>query len=542
MTKIKLFNSNLNNLLPIGNYVDIKLPEAFNILSTYKYSDIIDNSLYFIEACPDKNNPIEYHGIKIGLGIYFMHLQEKKFNFKIILCGFDNELSIFKNYKYARFLTCPGVSYHQFSFQEDYTIPNIDKINPREAEDSLKGLKIELPNSYHSQHSITNEWSIYRWTKYLGQKPDIEEKIKESFYFDYLRTINHIDTVTSNRNVLLENGKILLIDDEVGKGWDSFFKNWKSPGSQLKIKTLGADFKGKKHLEDILEKAKKEIVKFNPDTIILDLRLHDSDFNQTAPTELTGFKLLKIIKKEINPGIQVIIFSATNKIWNYKALSDIGFDGWATKEAPDVSEDRGVTKSLISELKNQIGYCLSRKDFKYFFQRRGNLLKKIKRPKLKSELGSQIDISLELAYKANTEDEFAHAYISLNTIFEIINKYFIERDGEDKWSIDNKDYLADWAYDKSKREFIKRDSIFNSKNCPEWKKIAGIILQYYNLREHQLLHVIQIHINKRNWYIHKDERLNYKNEKGDYPNHDIYKLSGFYKLFRTIEKIISYIE
>lgn len=48
--------------------------------------------------------------------------------------------------------------------------------------------------------------------------------------------------------------------------------------------------------------------------------------------------------KKINPGIQVIIFSATNKVWNLQALQEAGADGFIIKESPENSIDPNFTK------------------------------------------------------------------------------------------------------------------------------------------------------------------------------------------------------
>jgi CheY-like chemotaxis protein len=68
--------------------------------------------------------------------------------------------------------------------------------------------------------------------------------------------------------------------------------------------------------------------------VFLDFRLNPSDFENKNSQEITSIKLLKEIKKR-NPGIQVIIFSATNKILNLQALQEARADAFVLKDSGD---------------------------------------------------------------------------------------------------------------------------------------------------------------------------------------------------------------
>ena len=87
--------------------------------------------------------------------------------------------------------------------------------------------------------------------------------------------------------------------------------------------------------------------------MILDLRLHKEDFNNKPIDEITGFKILEKIKNH-NKGIQVIIFSATNKIWNLQALQNAGADGFIIKESPNNNFEPGFTKQSIEKMLQSI--------------------------------------------------------------------------------------------------------------------------------------------------------------------------------------------
>ena len=72
----------------------------------------------------------------------------------------------------------------------------------------------------------------------------------------------------------------------------------------------------------------------NYDVIFLDLRLlkEEDKVNQISNiSDFTGTKVLRKIK-DINKGIQVIIFTASNKVWNIEKLLEIGANGYYIKE------------------------------------------------------------------------------------------------------------------------------------------------------------------------------------------------------------------
>ena len=190
--------------------------------------------------------------------------------------------------------------------------------------EKIKQLDVKKPASYKTHHSITNEWSIYRWSKYLGiENIEIQKEIEDFLYFNYLKAIYPETTIDDPKSFLVkEKGKVLLIDDEVAKGWDAFFKSFFEFSHSITFKSIGKDFKMLTQ-EEIVERTKSEITVFDADVVLLDLRLHDEDFETKKASELTGAKIFNAIK-EINKGIQIVIFSASNKVWNYLPFASEG--------------------------------------------------------------------------------------------------------------------------------------------------------------------------------------------------------------------------
>jgi CheY-like chemotaxis protein len=140
--------------------------------------------------------------------------------------------------------------------------------------------------------------------------------------------------------------RVLYIDDDVEKGWDEIFCYLLYDVNKLNFEEFGSDFNDLNQT-NIIENSFKKAKDF--DIIILDLRLHEKDYNETNPQKLTGFRILEKIK-EYNQGIQVFIFSASNKIWNLQALQEKGADGFIMKESPENSNDPNFTLNSIKNI------------------------------------------------------------------------------------------------------------------------------------------------------------------------------------------------
>ncbi len=219
---------------------------------------------------------------------------------------------------------------------------------------------IPAPSNYATHHSVANEWAIMRWCEIfnwgrLGKPEMPESDFPNMLYFKYLKAKAGVREQPpkrdkNKRNALIPNikgRKIMLIDDEHNKGWYALLKRIiEDESGAILIKCEEFD---KSKTKEVL---KKDIQKFisdpenkDIDCYIVDLRLHDDDFNSnydnTINSELTGIQIINFIKG-LNPGNQVVYFTASNKIWNFKKNDDdsnktlkiIG-DNFAIKESPE---------------------------------------------------------------------------------------------------------------------------------------------------------------------------------------------------------------
>lgn len=239
-------------------------------------------------------------------------------------------------------------------------------------------LKLDIPLNYEDSHSLANEWAIYKWAKMLETNDEqilkIETKLENDLYFKYLKIScpdNTSNTLTKDELILnyKDQPSILYIDDDAEKGWREIFE-------KIMFEVNDIDFL---HLDDEFnEKSKKEIIDIsmdkikdkneNVDIVILDFRLHKSDFDQKSIGDITGYQILKEIK-EYNKGIQIIVFSATNKIWNLQALQKAGADGFIMKESPETSLIEDYTLQSLKNMLRTIDLCLERGFLKDFYIR-----------------------------------------------------------------------------------------------------------------------------------------------------------------------------
>ena len=338
------------------------------------------------------------------------------------------------------------IDYNKKAIQEADKI-TISSLKEDELTKEIQKLVLAAPKD---NHTIANEWAIYRWVTTIGTGVRdegidiINRNIQQNLYFKYLQTIypvvrNELSAVRIEKDDE-KSPKILYIDDEAEKGWDEIFATLLCDKSNLDYECLD-DIK-KLSKEEIIETSINEIKEKDIDIVILDFRLHNTDFSKEIPIEeVTSMEILKQIK-EYNKGIQVLIFSATNKIWNLQALERLGADGFIIKEAPENSINPNFTEETIANFKR----IMERSIHMTFLKKAYNAVRKIKNEvetisndndleklKLKSEIEIQLDIAFECLRKAeNKENDYSYfnlSYISLYKIIEHINDFYTDEKG-----------------------------------------------------------------------------------------------------------------
>ena len=140
------------------------------------------------------------------------------------------------------------------------------------------------------------------------------------------------------------------------------------------------------------------------------------------PDDFSGMKILKAIKEQ-NKGNQVIMFTASNKAWNMKALLDAGADGYYIKESPEYTFPASYSDSNARELCTSITQCLDNGYLRNVYLK----VKKIKEliqdsqcfSNRTDELLGSIDIAYDLLAKSNAKQEYkAYSYLQLFLVIE----------------------------------------------------------------------------------------------------------------------------
>ncbi|KAA6340522.1 hypothetical protein EZS27_011618 [termite gut metagenome] len=386
-------------------------------------------NILLIPTIFDASNSLSYQGVEFALH-WYLYLVDNLDKFAIILLGTEDKASFFQHCNYASFLKCPNVFYIQHNFTEIEQFMNkleskIKKFSKEESIEKIKSIGIQPPMSYKSHHSITNEWSIYRWAKALNIEDEqirkIEYSIGGNLYFKYLKTIYpNLRDPKATRRLIQQQGSILYVDDELDKGWNIIFENI---CIKTRYKSFGADFKSW-GTETIIAKTINEVNTFDPDVVILDFRLHDDDFDTTKPEEVTGYKILKKIK-EINQGIQVIILSATNKIWNLLELQEARADGFIMKESPELSANVNFTKVSIKNIYDTIEKCLPKGKNLKIINNKFLKLKELINNNYDETFQKETDVNLDIAFKLLEESFKEKKYINYSylQLFLIIEEY-----------------------------------------------------------------------------------------------------------------------
>lgn len=504
--------------------------EFLTTLSDKKY-DVI-----FIPVNLSTDNYLEFSGLRIG---YHIRLTNE-FNNQdtpIVFIARESAFEINKLSFLGEILSCPQI-YMTDKLEIDVFrkqivfIQSVSKANVLEG--FLERIHIKPSGNYTTHHSIANEWSIMRWFKTILKSeiidyiPDeiesIESKINSNLYYKYLTCkfpIISEQGLTVEDLKLKFNGKVLYIDDEKDKGWNELFCVLLYDGLINKVEnfeSLGSEFKE-------LEKDKIINLSVNKakdfDLVILDFRLTDDDFYESNPKKITGYKILEGIKAH-NKGIQVVIFSATNKVWNLQALQDAGADGFIIKESPENSTDAKLTFDSITNLIKTIDKCFSLKIKKELVELNKSILKNLLVDEIDENPRYNFFLKGLLKQAAVIEKsivliDFNHP-ISLDMSF--LSCYNFLEQFRDYYLIEGKDFRYYLGFEElplnritiqkkpprilSNGEFIKNGLNDN----PSWFQVmAGLFIDYFNLSSAPFNEIVDLHkmSTSRNKYIHEDK-------------------------------------
>ena len=374
------------------------------------------------------NNYLEFLGIRLAFHIKF---SEKLRDLPIVIIS---ELTLFtlnKLNELAKILFTDNIFLIKSDEIENFKTKKV-KFNFSKF---LESIEIKPPKFYLSHHSVTNEWAVDVWSRVLEIDNDLikknREKLEYMLYYKYLKAKfekNDLNLIQNNYSQIY--GKILLIDDK--KEWGEIIKVYlKKFFQEVEFNFLGG-FKNISFQE--IEKLVKEKIKlFNPDTIILDLRLLNEESQKVK--EISGYKILKTIKK-LNPSIQIILFTASKD----SLILNIFFNqitGYIQKDSPF---EKYSAKNSFESFNETIIRALKKRYLKKIWQITEDIKSlSFKNPNFAKNIQSNSNLVFEIL-NSNMRNSFVYAVYQMIKILEEISYkliYFDKQDNCYKFKKDN---------------------------------------------------------------------------------------------------------
>jgi len=339
-------------------------------------SKLIDADIVFIKVSLSQNY-MEYLGIRFAYHIRLTKSLGAKANIPIVFIGEESIQFLGLTCTEPSILFTRGIYLIKETIKDYYKVikwfKNGDINSLNDYNSFINLININPPANYHSHHSIANEWALARYFS-MFEKDESNEgynKLREKILdLDYLSTLHFKYTEAKasrqkfNPKKLvytpliggIENIRIGIIDDEINKGWLAFYEYIfiKSKAISVAYKDFKKDESKREFLERIQSWLAEKIQSSEPiDLFIIDLRLHEDDFSEVDFDKLSGVRVIDYIKS-INPGIQIVVSTASNKVWNYQKCLKYGVSNFAIKESPETLNTREETKNTLTHLSKEI--------------------------------------------------------------------------------------------------------------------------------------------------------------------------------------------
>ena len=229
---------------------------------------------------------------------------------------------------------------------------SVEDITKSDFNEFLNRIQIPRPTNYATHHSVANEWAVMRWANDVINWGEQEIPIIGSKSFTSMLYFKYLIAKAGSRERVSKNWKkkngadpkingisgkrIVYIDDEYNKGWGVLLsKIFENSGAEFHVYDR---FKEHKDKEALITDINSFVDSIDADCYLLDLRLHDDDFDRTKG-EISGHRIAAHIKDpKINRARQVVIFSASDKVWNMKEeVQKIGATDYVLKESPEAN-------------------------------------------------------------------------------------------------------------------------------------------------------------------------------------------------------------
>ncbi len=368
----------------------------YDVFVSQQLESIFSNHNFDLIILPysfSEYNPIEYTGLIVAAHIRLT--PEWKHSKKpIMFVGPEETRQVAKLSEMGSMLFSPGIYSTRANILANL-VGGINKLSVEDITDSeyndfLKRIHIPRPTNYATHHSIANEWGITRWTYDIIDWTGFEIPTIDSLSFTSMLYFKYIIVKAGSRDKISKNWKrdhgarpkingisgkkIAYIDDEYNKGWSILLsKIFKNSGVKVEDFYIYEGFKEHKDREELITDIKKYVDSIDADCYILDLRLHDDDFEKGKRLNLSGHEVAKYIRA-INAGNQIVIFTASNKIWNLKEeIFKIGASGYTMKESPDLNLKRQESLGLFQEFTRAISHACGMSYLKEMVKKQNHL-------------------------------------------------------------------------------------------------------------------------------------------------------------------------
>lgn len=334
------------------------------------------------------------------------------------------------------------------------SIDTMQELSSKELSNEMKKVNLPIPQNYEDSHSIANDWAVHRWAVATDSEDrdivKLEKDIESNLYFKHLSTIYSPTEIqvmnekklrfkynlSDNAKNLIENmePKILFVDDDVKK-WSEILTNIIVDINHIPSVNFDCLLDNLRSLspEELVEFVVERVKDTQTNILLLDFRLHKQDHQVQNIEDITSVRILKKIK-EFNPGIQVVFFSATNKVWNLLALQKFGADGFVIKESVDNSKDSTFTVNTIESFINIMSECIFNIYKKYLFENTSNIIEEMKQEvklqRIDGDLYKACKLFFDIAYHSLPTSlngvTFDHSFLNYFRIIEAISNDVID--------------------------------------------------------------------------------------------------------------------
>ncbi len=358
------------------------------------------------------------------------------------------------------------------------------------------------------KHSIANAWGCFKLASVIGLRNEI---LKNDEIGDKLNHLYSKYLIVSNESyeknqfadiakISCYGKKILLIDDQNDEGWEKVLKNIFNSAQEGFVAIDSSKYKNTetKNFADF-NGFYNECISLkdqNWDLIFIDLRLHpeveDIDTADIKPEDLSGYKLIEEYLR-YNEGYQIIVITASNKIWNINPALKRGAEAYYIKESPEFNYSMTDTKLHYEKLKNEIERCFCRRYLKDFWGKieeiKNNFLPEVQdivgANQFKSRIIERLEMFFGLLKRGKEQSSYNEqrfyfsdielAYITLWSVLNEISEVYYKKTQSPIWPI--KDFNGTILKDNSSNPIEKHPNGDELKylNTPYRKHFKWVI-------------------------------------------------------------------